>query len=217
MKNKFVNIGVIIATVVLAGIAIFTAIRLYQLRSQPVAPNVPSSEPAAAGAACTLTFTITLPTATPTKSPSPTPTPTKSPSPTPTKSPSPSPTANPQCNTACTSNSQCPSQYICYIPTGSTSGNCRNAQCLTKTDCQCPTASPSPTPTKTATPTATATSTSTASATPTTTPTATSTLIAQGPTASPEASLPDAGTSWPTIIGTVFGILVIMGSLILIF
>jgi uncharacterized repeat protein (TIGR01451 family) len=47
LKGKLATVIIIIATFVLAGIAIFTAIRLYQLRSQSVAPNVPSSRPKA--------------------------------------------------------------------------------------------------------------------------------------------------------------------------
>jgi len=38
----------VVATIILGGVAIFTAIRLYQLRNQPVAPTIPKSEPAAA-------------------------------------------------------------------------------------------------------------------------------------------------------------------------
>jgi hypothetical protein len=69
---------------------------------------------------------------------------------------------------------------MCYIPSGSTTGNCRNTQCLTESDCTC------------------AVATSTATVKPTT-----------------EASLPVVGTSWPTLLGTGFGILVIIGSLLL--
>lgn len=36
---------------------------------------------------------------------------------------------------------------ICYIPSGSTAGNCRNTQCLSETDCVC-----NATPTTTAQP-----------------------------------------------------------------
>lgn len=62
-KNRIVTIIILIATVGLAAIAIFTAIRLYQLRQQAVAPNVPTSKPqAAAPAACTdLAFTLGRP------------------------------------------------------------------------------------------------------------------------------------------------------------
>ena len=86
-KNKVVTVLILLATLVLAGVAIFTAYRLYQLRQQAVAPTAPESKPeAAAPQACTaLTFTITL------ESPSPSPSPEESPSPSPGVSPSPSP------------------------------------------------------------------------------------------------------------------------------
>ena len=74
-KNKAVSIIILIATVILAGVAIFTAYRLYQLRQEAVAPNAPTSEPAAAtsgapgGAVfsqCTaLTFSLTPPASNP--------------------------------------------------------------------------------------------------------------------------------------------------------
>ncbi len=60
MKGKVGTIIILLFTLILAGVAIFTAVRLYQLRSQPVAPNVPSSIPRAssvcggiAGTLCT--------------------------------------------------------------------------------------------------------------------------------------------------------------------
>jgi cytoskeletal protein RodZ len=133
-KKRIVTILIVIATIVLAGVAVFTAIRLYQLRQEPVAPTAPTSQPEAATTAkgCTaLTFTLTTP------------------------SPSASPT-----------------------PSGS------------------PTPTPSGSPTATPTPTATATATSTSS-----------------PTTEPE--LPDAGVSYPTIIGGAAGILLILLSLVL--
>lgn len=46
-KNKIVTFIVLAITLVLAGVAIFTAYKLYSLRQQPVAPNVPSSKPRA--------------------------------------------------------------------------------------------------------------------------------------------------------------------------
>lgn len=49
LKGKFATIAIVIATVILAGIAIFTAVRLYQLRKQAVAPTAPESKPEAAG------------------------------------------------------------------------------------------------------------------------------------------------------------------------
>ncbi len=96
-RKRIVTVIILIATVGLAGIAIFTAIRLYQLRQTTVAPNVPTSKPAAAAPiACrALTFTISAatPTPTPTETPSGTPTPTPSGTATPT--PSATPTATP--------------------------------------------------------------------------------------------------------------------------
>jgi cytoskeletal protein RodZ len=136
-KKRIVTILIVIATIALAGVAVFTAIRLYQLRQESVAPTAPTSEPeAAAPVGCTaLTFTLT------------TPSPTGSPTATPTESPTPS---------------------------------------------ESPTATPTESPT--ATPTATATATS-------------------SPITEPE--LPDAGVSYPTIIGGAAGILLILISLAL--
>jgi hypothetical protein len=62
-KGKAGTAVILVFTLILAGIAIFTAVRLYQLRQQPVAPNVPSSIPKAQEAsptpgACSLSFTI---------------------------------------------------------------------------------------------------------------------------------------------------------------
>jgi len=155
LKSKIVTIGILIATLVLAGVAVFTAIRLYQLRQEAVAPNVPSSKPKAAelGSCQTLAFTLGTGTPTPTPTGSSTPTPTGSSTPTPTGSGTPTPT-----------------------PT------------LTPT----PTGSSTPTPTTTVTPT------------PTRTPT---------PTATP--SLPESGTSWPTILGLGAGATIILFSLLL--
>lgn len=47
-KGKLGTAIIIIATLVLAGVAIFTAVRLYQLRQQAVAPTAPESKPEAA-------------------------------------------------------------------------------------------------------------------------------------------------------------------------
>src|SRR3989337_1792515 len=94
MKNKIVTVLIIFATVILAGVAIFTAVRLYQLRQEPVAPTAPESKPkadtAAQPQACKeLAFVIETPNITPSPGPSKTPTPTASKTPTPTKTPSP--------------------------------------------------------------------------------------------------------------------------------
>lgn len=203
MKNKYTTIGIILTTVVLAGIAIFTAIRLYQTRQQPVAPNVPSSKPKAdetTAITCQLIFEIagptTVPTVTPTTTATATPTGIKTATPTatptstgirtatPTTTSTATATANPQCNNSCTQNTDCPDGLMCNIPSGETMGSCRNTSCLSETDCTCPVA--------------TATSTTTTS-------------IAEEP------ELPDAGTSWPTLVGTAFGILILLGSLLLAF
>jgi len=46
-KGKFITTIVIVATVILAGIAIFSAFRLYQLRKESIAPTAPESKPSA--------------------------------------------------------------------------------------------------------------------------------------------------------------------------
>lgn len=112
IKGKFVTILVVAATVLLAGVAIFTAVRLYQLRNQsvtPIAPEQPKASTITPPSCKTLTFSINQPTATPTVPPtgvptttpanSPTMTPTSVPqsTPTPTLPPPPSIPAPPQC------------------------------------------------------------------------------------------------------------------------
>ena len=315
MKNKYATIGIIITTVLLAGIAIFTAFKLYESRKVAISPNAPSSKPAAAGMTCggisglgcpsgeqciysngttrppftdasgtcvsngttdlscggvtgktcadgasciysngttrppfadasgtcqftggncRLAFTLV------------------SPSPTVTASPV------PLCNSACTNSTQCPSNLTCYIASGQTSGFCRNNSCTTASNCVCKTATPTATATSTSKATATATSTSNATATATATANpqcnnsctnnsgcpsglmcyitngATSgncrntqclsetdclcpvaVVITNAPVATAEPTLPVVGTRWPTILGTGFGILVILGSLLL--
>jgi len=146
-KKKIVTVLIVFATVILAGVAVFTAIRLYQLRQEAVAPTVPEESEAAAPAIeeCTqLAFTIG-------EEPTPTPTPT---------------------------------------PTG--------------------TVTPTPTGTVTPTPTSTPGPTATPTSAPTGTPIAQAT-----PTPTEAAELPEAGISYPTIIGTGVGILLIIASLLL--
>ncbi|QQS39009.1 hypothetical protein IPM62_00105 [Candidatus Woesebacteria bacterium] len=48
IKDKGATILVVVATVILAGVAIFTALRLYQVRQQAVSPASPESRPEAA-------------------------------------------------------------------------------------------------------------------------------------------------------------------------
>src|SRR5260221_5464662 len=152
IQKNLTTLIIVFATIVLAAIAIFTSIRLYQTRQNAVAPNAPSSRPAAASlppAVCqTLAFTISTPT----------PTPTGTATATPTGTPTPTPVA--QCGTTCTTNSDCPTSMVCYV------GDCRNPSCTTSSTCLCATVTPSPT----ATPTGTATATPIAVQSPTATP-----------------------------------------------
>jgi hypothetical protein len=154
MKKPISKLGtalIITATVILAGVAIFTAFRLYQLRQQAVAPNAPSSNPKADTITptnnCNLTFTLSTgtPTATPTGSSTPTATPTGSSTATPTPTPSGTPNS---CGGTCGSDANCASgYYICY------NGFCRDKSCPDETDCTCKgTTSPTPTISSTVTP-----------------------------------------------------------------
>lgn len=100
LKKNGVTVVILIATLILAGIAVFTAIRLYQLRQEPVALNQPASTPAAQGnelenSQCKLSFTIQLATSSPTGSASPTTSASSSPVSSPTISPTTAPTATP--------------------------------------------------------------------------------------------------------------------------
>lgn len=215
------------ATLVLAGIAIFTAIKLYQTRQGTIAPTAPTSNPAAASngaaAACqTLAFTLTS------SSPTPTPTGSGTPTPTPTVSVTPTPTPVPQCGTSCSTNSDCPSAMICYV------GACRNPSCTTSNNCICESATPTPTPTGTPAPGCYSSCTTPGSQdicpsgmTCTTVGgvnkcvnpncsgssnciCATPTPIVSVPTTTP--SLPTAGSTTPTILGILGGgILLILG------
>ncbi len=45
MNKKSINIFIIIITVIIAGVAIYTALRLYRSGSDPVAPTAPGSQP----------------------------------------------------------------------------------------------------------------------------------------------------------------------------
>ncbi len=233
-KGKIATVIILLATFILAGVAIFTAIRLYQLRQQPVAPNVPSSIPQAASvSSCSLSFTLTVGA---------------------TSTPTPTPTPVPKCDSSCTASSQCPSGLTCYIFTPGTAGYCRNAACLGAVNhCICPTPTPTPVPQcntvctssagcpsnltcyiasgaiagncrntactseSTCICAATPTPTATPTAVPTGTPGATSTGTpggTSGPTAAPP-TLPQSGTNWPTVFGIGVGILTIIGSLLL--
>jgi len=175
MKNKIATIGIIIATVILAGVAVFTAVRLYQLRQEAVAPTAPTSKPKAQEVplACqSLAFTLGS-----TPTPTPTATPTSTATPTPTATPTNPPGEPNSCNGTCGSNTNCNSGLFCY------SGFCRNPSCPTQTSCSCPGGTSTPRVTATPAPT--------------------------------QASLPDAGTSLPTIFGIGIGTLLLIGAIIL--
>jgi len=111
IKQTIITGVILLITFILAGVAIFTAIRLYELKQTPVAPNVPSSMPNAQSveiANCRLTFTISIPnvTATPSGTPTATPsgTPTATPSATPTGTPTDAPTGTPTATPTATPN-----------------------------------------------------------------------------------------------------------------
>ncbi len=59
LRKNVLTVIILAVTVILTGLAVFTAIRLYQLRDQAVAPNAPSSKPAAQEASPGPTFTRT--------------------------------------------------------------------------------------------------------------------------------------------------------------
>jgi cytoskeletal protein RodZ len=128
LKGKLVTGVVIIATVILAGVAIFTAMRLYSLRKEGVAPTAPESKPAASQitetqeetATCELlTFNINKPTLSPTDEPVSTPTPGPTNSPTPTDPPrggtSPTPTDTPSEPTPTSAPQNTPTPTTAYI------------------------------------------------------------------------------------------------------
>ena len=199
IKQNLITVIIISSTVILAGIAIFTAIRLYQLRQKPVAPSVPESQPQACidgdcgeeiDTSCeALTFTIITPEY--------------------------------DCNLPCTDNSQCQAvnpDYICYNAGGTTGKVCRLEDNTSSTTCQPAKTTASPTPTLTPTPTGTSgpTSTPTGTSGPTSTPTATATAAPHSAaTSTPEAGLPPAGIPLPTLIGAGAGIILLIGALLL--
>lgn len=104
-KSKVVTALVVVATAILAGVAIFTAMRLYKLGSEPVAPTAPTDSEACQPTATpapvlqpceSLTFTITQETPTPTPLITSTPTPTVTATLTPTATPTQTPTSTPE-------------------------------------------------------------------------------------------------------------------------
>lgn len=125
LKGKAVTVIIIVATIILAGVAIFTAIRLYQLRQRPVAPTAPESRPAAhEQVACqALAFTISTPTpsSTPTEGPTPSASPTPTVTPTPTTTVTTTPTATPTTSVTTTpgpTNTPTPTEAPALPPAG---------------------------------------------------------------------------------------------------
>jgi hypothetical protein len=140
--KRILIIGILAVTVALAGIAIFTAIKLYQL-GQEVAPSPKPKERAEVVPevfqledVCQLSFTVS-------PSGSPSPSPSASPSPSPSASPSP---GAPVCYQGeCTTNpDNCPSGLDCQNINGN--NLCVNPSCRDESDCECAQASPSPSP-----------------------------------------------------------------------
>jgi hypothetical protein len=189
IKKNTVTILIVGATIVLAGVAIFTAIRLYQLRQRAVSPTTPE-EPSAANQTTPcedLTFTIIAQEYT--------------------------------CDSPCETDEQCQtadSNYICYDVTGTCRLQDYEDEedCLPPGATPTPTPSPTPTPAPGATPTPTPAPGATA--TPTPAPGATSTPV-PGATATPTAAapqLPEAGVNLPTILGISTGVLLLLLSLL---
>lgn len=96
------------------------------------------------------------------------------------------------CGGTCGSNSNCAANLVC------SQGFCRNPSCVSSTNCVCNTVS-----FVTSTPSPKASATSSSIFQKTNSPTATAFPI------------PETGTSWPTILGTTFGIIVILASFML--
>jgi hypothetical protein len=113
-----------------------------------------------------------------------TPTPTETPQETPTPTPTPEPGKN-TCGGTCGSDSNCQSDYTCY------NGFCRRPACPESENCVCaPTPPPASTPTPTATP-----------------------RIPSGSATPTPPALPASGISFPTIIGVVTGVSLLILSL----
>jgi hypothetical protein len=216
-KSKIVTSIIVLTTIVLAGVAVFTAIKLYQTGTEPVAPTVPESEPAAATPpqACrTLTFSLeeefltptvtqaitptTTATLTPaTTSPTPTegigggstPTPTTSPTLTPTSAPTVTPTSSPTV-TQTPNSTATPSPSATTTPAGEPLGGGDITE-------------PSPT--------------TIAAASPTSGQIAQTSPAAGGTGGVTDDQLPAAGFAMPTVLIGILGILLLLFSIALVF
>lgn len=202
MENKkLVTILILITTVILAGIALFTALKLYQINQGRALPSASpvvkkSVEPSAeeplqevviGAGICELTFTVTV---SPPPSGSPSPSPSRSPSPLPSQLPSPSPSTASQCWDTCTYDSQCPGSLVCRDVSGA--NRCVNDNCPAESDCVCLTTS-SPNPSVSPSP---------------------SSLVSEASTV-PTQALPEAGFVSPTVVFSVGGLLLLLLGLLL--
>lgn len=135
LRQNLPVIGLTALTVFLAFLAIFTTIKLKNLRPV-VAPTVPQATPQAAEPACKLSFTVTGPTPTPTPTPTASPTPTPTGTPGPTATPTPTPSSNIACWSSCDNNAQCGDGRTCKDFGGGTK-RCVNPRCDSESDCVC--------------------------------------------------------------------------------
>ncbi|OGG07217.1 hypothetical protein A2872_01355 [Candidatus Gottesmanbacteria bacterium RIFCSPHIGHO2_01_FULL_42_12] len=121
-KKSLIIAGLVSLFLIILGGVIFFTVYKTSRPDETVAPNVPQVKPQAAEPNCTLSFTVTA---------------TVTPPPTPVY----------QCDSECTSDSQCPSGLVCN------NNRCRNSNCVDRNDCLCVTTTPTPTPTPTPPPT----------------------------------------------------------------
>jgi hypothetical protein len=193
-KKTIFAIALSLGTVVLAIIAVITALKLKQISEEEIKPTVPE-EPKAAEIAPLPTLppagTCYLVFGGPTETPTPTTTGTLTPTPTPTP-------VSLECWDECVVDSDCPGSLVCQEV--ETIDRCVNPDCPEEEDCTCPGETPTPTPTETATPTPTTTATPTPGGTVTPTPTT--------------AALPEAGFNLPTLGTVMGGLLLVVVSLL---
>lgn len=227
MKNKISTIIIILVTLILAGVAIFTAVKLYNLRQSSVSPTAPESKPKAAEndlVSCNQTCNSTV-----------------------------NPPVNCVEGLICRTssnldgangvcrNNNCLDNEACDC---SPSDQCKISFNITATttSSSAPTDSPTPTSSPTVTASPTASPTNTASGEPNacggtcgsnnncqgsyvcyqgycrnaSCVTKTNCSCDSATTASAtQASLPDSGTSWPSIFGMGLGVIVILGAMML--
>ena len=206
MQNKkLATILILTATVLLAGVALFTAVKLYQIGQEDLslkkdegervlAPDTQKEIPFIAqqegAGVCELTFNI---------GGEPSPSPSDEPSPTPSEEPSQDPSPNPECWEECNpSDNDCSGSLECQNVSGV--NRCVNPSCSTESDCQCPGTSSSPSPTP-------------GSSTPPTGGVVPPTINQQETV--PTQKLPEAGIISPTLIFSIGGLTLLVLGLLL--